>query len=215
MAEIRGHIAADTFASFYRERRESLALSDLDNPPVPPPRNKPLAPPSRGRFTVVDSPEGFSSIRHVDSGEVMHSVNRPDDEANQLYIEQSFLERRLVASPAAAEELVIWDVGLGAATNAMAVLRCFERALADSRRGEPGAGPHLRPLRLVSFECALDPLRLASGKAGYFPHVRHGAPKAILADGHWTHASGGMRWSLASSRAQYSIRKASDLGNAT
>jgi queuine tRNA-ribosyltransferase len=42
----------------------------------------------------------------------------------------------------------------------------------------------------------LDPLRLAAGRAGYFPHVRHGAPQAILAQGHWTHSSGRMRWEL-------------------
>ena len=85
---------------------------------------------------------------------------------------------------------MIWDVGLGAGSNAMAVLRCFERC--DAEKGERT----LRPLRLVSFECDLDPLRLAAGKAGYFPHVRHGAPQAILNQGHWTHRSGGMHWEL-------------------
>jgi queuine tRNA-ribosyltransferase len=120
----------------------------------------------------------------------MHSVNRPEDEANRLYIEQSFLAARLAASDASSDELVVWDVGLGAATNAMAVLRCFERCQAE-KGGEP-----LRVLRLVSFECDLDPLRLAAGKAGYFPHVRHGAPHAILSQGHWTHSSGRMRWEL-------------------
>jgi queuine tRNA-ribosyltransferase len=72
----------------------------------------------------------------------------------------------------------------------MAVLRCFERCLAEQGDGA------LRPLRLVSFECDLDPLRLAASKAGYFPHVRHAAPQAILANGHWVHSSGGMRWEL-------------------
>jgi len=84
-----------------------------------------------------------------------------------------------------------------AETNAMAVLRCYERTLESLVEGPAPAGPGaLRPLRLVSFECDLDPLRLAAGKASYFPHVRHGAPKAILADGQWTHVSGGMRWEL-------------------
>ena len=74
----------------------------------------------------------------------------------------------------------------------MAVLRCFERCHAEA---ENSARP-LRALRLVSFECDLDPLRLAAGKAGYFPHVRHGAPQAILSRGHWTHGSGQMHWQL-------------------
>lgn len=72
----------------------------------------------------------------------------------------------------------------------MAVLRCFENV-----RDTAGERP-LRPLRLVSFECDLDPLRLASRHAGYFPHARHAAPKAILAEGLWTDASGAMRWEL-------------------
>jgi queuine tRNA-ribosyltransferase len=92
--------------------------------------------------------------------------------------------------------LVIWDVGLGAATNAMAVLRCFEGLLEGAPPCAPGSPPNLRPLRLVSFECDLDPLHLAASKAGYFPHVRHAAPQAILNGGHWTHSSGGMRWEL-------------------
>jgi queuine tRNA-ribosyltransferase len=56
---------------------------------------------------------------------VMHSVNAPSVEANTLYVEQSCLESRLLDTSKGG--LVIWDVGLGAASNAMAALSCFER----------------------------------------------------------------------------------------
>jgi queuine tRNA-ribosyltransferase len=118
----------------------------------------------------------------------MHSVSAPADEANRLYITQSHLAARLLATP--PRELVIWDVGLGAASNAMAALACFEQTLAASASAAPA------PVRLVSFECDLDPLRLAAKHASHFPHLRHAAPGRLLADGRWSHASGLFNWEL-------------------
>jgi queuine tRNA-ribosyltransferase len=120
----------------------------------------------------------------------MHSVNRPSDEAHKLYVEQSHLASRLLKRDDADGELVIWDVGLGAASNAMAALHCFEKKHAESEEGA------LRPLRLLSFECDLDPLTLAAKHAGRFPHLRHGAPGQILAHGKWSHFSGLLQWEL-------------------
>jgi len=190
MAAMRAHILADTFVPFYERLRADLARTDEENPVASPRPARIFRYPRLGDYEIHPGPGGFNSVRQISSGEVMHSVNRPEDEADRLYVAQSGLAARLAAADAAGEELVVWDVGLGAASNAMAALRCFERCQADA-----GAGA-LRPLRLVSFECDLDPLRLAAGKAGYFPHVRHAAPQAILAQGHWTHRSGGMRWEL-------------------
>jgi queuine tRNA-ribosyltransferase len=189
MRAIRESILQDTFSPFYAKMRMELARTDEENPSVRPKPARVFRYPRLGDYEIHAGPGGFNSVRQISSGEVMHSVNRPDDEANRLYIGQSHLAARLAAG-GATDELVVWDVGLGAATNAMAVLRCYEQTLAES-----GAGA-LRPLRLVSFECDLDPLRLAAKRAGYFPHVRHAAPQSILSDGHWTHSSGGMRWEL-------------------
>ena len=119
----------------------------------------------------------------------MHSVNRPSDEANRLYIDQSGLAQRLLPRGGHSDELVIWDVGLGAASNAMAVVNCFENVFRDSDAA-------MRSLRMISFECDLDPLRLASKFASHFPHLRHGAPHAILEKGSWLHPSGLMSWEL-------------------
>ncbi len=190
MAAMREHIVQGTFTAFYERMRTELVRSDEENPEVPPAAAKAFRYPRRGDYEIVPGAGGYNSIRQISSGETMHSVNRPDDEAERLYVGQSRLAARLVAGGPEAPELVVWDVGLGAATNAMAVLRCFETALA-------AAGPGgLRPLRLVSFERDLDPLRLVVRRAGYFPHVRHGAPSALLAQGTWTHASGLCRWEL-------------------
>ena len=187
MRRMREHILQDTFTSFYERQRLELGRTDEVHPSVHPKPARPFHYPRLGDYQIHPSPSGFNSVRQISSGEVMHSVSRPEDEANRLYIAQSFLAARLTAP---GSELVVWDVGLGAASNAMAALQCFEQSLARSS----DAG--LRPLRLVSFECDLDPLRLAVSKAGYFPHVRHPAPHAILTQGHWTHPSGGMQWEL-------------------
>jgi queuine tRNA-ribosyltransferase len=112
------------------------------------------------------------------------------DEANKLYVEQSSLALLLIKRDVQQPELVIWDVGLGAASNAMAAVRCFERCYAETSNGP------LRPLRLVSFERDLDPLTLACQHPRCFPHLRHAAPRQILAKGWWQHASGLLRWEL-------------------
>ncbi len=184
MREMRASIVRGDFAAFYAARRPDLQRSDEDNPDRRPAPARIRRSPRRGDYEVHTSPEGFASIRQLSSGEIMHSVNRPEDEAERLYIRQSALATRLVDATSEAP-LVIWDVGLGAATNAMAALACHERA-----------GAHARPLRLISFEIDLDPLALAVRHASHFPHLRHAAPATLLATGRWTHPSGRLEWEL-------------------
>jgi len=194
MRDLRESILRDEFRAFYERKRLELARADDDNPCVAPAKAKVKPTPRRGDYEVVTGPSGFSSIRQISSGEVMHSVNRPDAEANALYITQSGLAERLLAVPPAGEsgpaELVLWDVGLGAASNAMAALACCEAALRH-----PDA-PAVRPVRLVSFECDLDPLHLATKKSSHFPHLQHAAPHELLRSGRWTHASNLLTWEL-------------------
>lgn len=251
MREIRGHILGGTFLEYYEKMRFELIRTDEDNPPVAPKKTRVKAQKTLGDYEIVTNPAGSSSIRQISSGEVMHSVSSPSEEAKKLYVDQSCLALRLLApaevklaaggsvnvsgntaviapsivnaseadstltapgadaaktdklTPASAgvntltehvapraAELVIWDVGLGAASNAMAAVECFERELAE--RG-PNA---LRPLRIVSFECDLHPLALATKDAGGFPHLRHAAPYQLLKTGRWSHASGLLEWEL-------------------
>ncbi len=190
MRDMRASILRDDFPAFYEKNRTELGRSDEENV-VHPVKKRGLARTKHlGDYDIVTSLEGYSSIRQISSGEVMHSVNRPSDEAQRLYVEQSGLAGRLLKRDGDGSELVIWDVGLGAASNAMAALQCFEQNLAAH-----GAAA-LRPLRLVSFEIDLDPLKLAAKFASHFPHLRHGAPHAILEHGKWTHASGLLEWEL-------------------
>jgi queuine tRNA-ribosyltransferase len=190
MQEMRERILCDDFLSYYEKRRIELVQADEDNPDRPPKTSKISRPVRLGDYEIHRSAQGFYSIRQMSSGEVMHSVTAPNDEANRLYIEQSCLAARLLKREAAADELVIWDVGLGAASNAMAAIHSFEKCYA-----EKGANA-LRPLRLVSFECDLDPLTLAAKDPGRFPHLRHGAPFQILENGKWGHASSLLQWEL-------------------
>ncbi|MEI6107230.1 MAG: tRNA guanosine(34) transglycosylase Tgt, partial [Opitutae bacterium] len=190
MRDMRAAILRDDFIAFYEKNRTELGRSDEENV-IHPVKKRGLARTKHlGDYDIVTSPAGYSSIRQISSGEVMHSVNRPSDEAQKLYVEQSGLAGRLLKRDGDEAEWVIWDVGIGAASNAMAALHCFEKALAEHG---PAA---LRPLRIVSFEIDLDPLRLAAKFASHFPHLRHGAPHAILEHGRWQHASGLMEWEL-------------------
>lgn len=186
MREIRASILSGSFLELYHAKRAFLQEEDLDNP-VPQVSRKPVGVPRRGDYEIHTAREGFASIKHVSSGEIMHSRTPPMEEARQLYIEQSRLDERL--DPTGNDtELVIWDVGLGAAANAMAAIRCYELRAA--------AGP-VRPMRIISFENDLDSLRLAFAHNDRFPYLRHGGPAGILKNGSWqSRHDPGLSWSL-------------------
>jgi queuine tRNA-ribosyltransferase len=135
-----------------------------------------------GDYEVHRAWEGFSSIRQISSGEIMHSRTDPMAEARHLYVEQARLAERLRES--SAEPLVLWDVGLGAAANAMVAIECYESAQAE------------RPLRIVSFENDLDPLRLAAAHLESFPYLRADLANAIIAEGEWGAADEKLTWKL-------------------
>ena len=104
----------------------------------------------------------------------MHSRTPPMDEARSRYIAQSRLASRLREDT--NEPLVIWDVGLGAAANAMAAVECYEALALEGR---------VRPMHIVSFENDLDSLRLALKNNDRFPYLRHAGPPAILKNATW------------------------------
>lgn len=143
-----------------------------------------------GAYEIHIAREGFASIRHKPSGEIMHSRTPPMEEARKLYLEQSRLALKLCAEDFQTEiplaPLVLWDVGLGAAANAISAIRCYEQI-----EGSP------RDLHVVSFENNLDSLRLALRNHHLFPELRHGGPQAILEHGFWQSKSHpGLRWTL-------------------
>jgi queuine tRNA-ribosyltransferase len=165
MRRIREQLEAGTFAAFYAAEREQLVQGDQDNPTDPPPRRGGKRS-TRGAFAIRTSPQGFASVEHVASGEVMHSVNAPDVEAHAIYVAQSRLLSRALTGE---RPLVVWDVGLGAGHNAMALVRALD--------GTPAHAP----IELVSFERDLDAFTLALANGKLFPHLRHPAPHTLAA----------------------------------
>jgi queuine tRNA-ribosyltransferase len=105
---------------------------------------------------VVRLRGGALAIRSCEASEVMHPGVGPLVEARELYVRQSRLAERLRQGTG---PLVLFDVGLGAGSNALA-----------ARAQSEAAPPEARPLELVSFERDLEPLALA---------LTHGADFAI------------------------------------
>jgi queuine tRNA-ribosyltransferase len=191
MREIRQSIFEDRFLALYKEKRAFLHESDADNPINKQKSRKKLAF-HLGNYEVHRAPQGFASIRQISSGEIMHSRTPPMQEAHRLYIEQSEIVARLQLSSdenaETAVPLVIWDVGLGAAANAMAAILCYE--------AQAAAGP-VRPMHVISFENDLDPLRLAFLHNREFTYLRHSGVGGILEKGRWQSARHpGLRWTL-------------------
>ena len=108
---------------------------------------------------VVITSSGAPAMRDCASGEVMHPGTGPGVEPTALYVVPSRLEARLRNEPGLrtlgteAAPLVLLDVGLGAASNAIAAWWESERL------GSLGAAA--RRLEIVSFENELAPLELA------------------------------------------------------
>ena len=110
--------------------------------------------PSHSHYQLVQLANGAYSIHSLAHRETFHPVIGPVAEAEALYVRQLRLPERLRAHTG---EFVIWDVGLGAAANALTVLR--------ATREIPGS------IRLVSFDHTLEPLDFAlhhADKLTYF-----------------------------------------------
>ncbi|HYH95852.1 MnmC family methyltransferase [Hyalangium sp.] len=139
--------------------------------------------PRDGDFELVTLRNGARAVRHLGHGEVMHPSIGPWQEALRLYVEQPRLAERL-RQP--GPPLVILDVGLGAATNAVAALT-RARELGAERR---------RPLEVVSLEVDLAPLRLALADPIGFPFLQpfREAAEVLMRDGSWEEE--GIRWQL-------------------
>jgi tRNA U34 5-methylaminomethyl-2-thiouridine-forming methyltransferase MnmC len=139
--------------------------------------------PRDGDFELTTLRNGTRAVRHVGHGEVMHPSVGPWQEAQTLYVAQSRLAEKLQTGGPAVH---LWDVGLGAGTNAVAALTCA-RELGGRQR---------RQLKVVSFEIDLAPLRLALADAEGFPFLQPFAEagEALLASRRWS--EGLLEWEL-------------------
>ncbi|MEW6158892.1 MAG: MnmC family methyltransferase [Verrucomicrobiota bacterium] len=113
-----------------------------------------MASQSQEQYRLVRLANGAYSVHSLAHAETFHPVIGPVQEGEILYVRQLHLPDRLRGT---AGEFVVWDVGLGAAANALTVLRAMR----------PVAGR----VRLISFDHTTAPLEFArthSLELGYF-----------------------------------------------
>jgi queuine tRNA-ribosyltransferase len=162
-------------------RRRAPDAAPSSPPPAP---SSASSPPSPGRYEIVLTSLGVPAVRDTVIGEVMHPVIGPSVESERLYVAQSRLGERLAAP---GPRLVLFDIGLGAGSNALAALAAAEAA--------PAGG---RALEIVSFEADLRALALATsdggaGQLGLAPAAREAA-RDLLA--HGRHETARVLWRL-------------------
>jgi tRNA U34 5-methylaminomethyl-2-thiouridine-forming methyltransferase MnmC len=137
-------------------------------------------------YHLVRLANGAFSVRSLVHHETFHPVIGPVAEAETLYAAQLRLSERASSGHG---EFVIWDVGLGAAANALAALRAM--------RSIP------RPLRLISFDHTLAPLQFAlqhQEKLAYFQEYQTAAHELL--------AHQRSRWDNGAALAQWELRLA-------
>ena len=105
-------------------------------------------------YELVRLDNGSFSLRSRAYGEIMHPAIGPAVEADALYVKQLDLIVRFANHKG---PFVVWDVGLGAAANAIAVLNAIAQM---SGR-----------LILVSFDSTVEPLRFALDHTERLPYL--------------------------------------------
>lgn len=131
-------------------------------------------------FEIVTVRSGVRTLRSRACGETFHPVIGPLGEARELHLrQQRLLERASLTSGT----FVVWDVGLGAAANAIAVLELFREFRGTAR------------IELHSFDQTLEPLRFALDHAEELAYLAPYARnlRALPAN---TESVGAVRWQL-------------------
>ncbi|MCX6857272.1 MAG: tRNA guanosine(34) transglycosylase Tgt [Verrucomicrobia bacterium] len=189
MREIRQSILEDRFLSLYQEKRQILQVDDVDHPitgtrPIPNSRT-----PTQvvGDYEVI-LPEGeAATMRNQVTGKAV-----PTSVTGLRWLEELQLTRKLLIpagdGPEAPCPLIVWDLGLGAAAAALALILAYEKIAEE--------GP-VRPMQIVSFCTDVSSLRLALSHKKRFPYLRHGAADTLLHRGVWeSRFRQGLSWTL-------------------
>ena len=103
-------------------------------------------------FELVPLAGGVNSLRSRANGQTFHPVVGPQREAESVHVAGTRLVER--ANAWTGGEFVVWDVGLGAAANALAAAAALRAGYA----GGPG-------VRMLSFDQTLGALEFAIGEA--------------------------------------------------
>ena len=118
----------------------------------------------------------------------MHNPVGPWAEANLLYIDASKLTKHLDSED--ERPLVLFDVGLGAAANALAALTAFEQIASKKDR--------CRPLTIISFENDLSLLEFVVDQEQKIPYITGhvNVLTQLLREHNWISSDGLIRWKL-------------------
>jgi queuine tRNA-ribosyltransferase len=191
MAKARLAIEEGRYPQFAKETLEKIDRHEHGGGERPGFKRSPI---KAGTHEVVQTRSGAPSIRDRALGEIMHPVIGARAEAALLYAGQAGLRERLLAE--VSDPLVIYDVGLGAGSNAVAALEAALQLSAEGARKADGGPP--RQLRVLSFERELGALTLAlapeHAEAFGFTGVLLEAGRALLSGGHFDSPS--IRWEL-------------------
>lgn len=98
---------------------------------------------SSEKFEIVSLRKGGYSLRSVAHGETFHPGIGPMEEARILHVDQ----QKIVSRAREKEKFIIWDVGLGAAANAIAAIEALL--------------PEKSCVEIHSFDRTIDPLNFA------------------------------------------------------
>lgn len=134
----------------------------------------------------------------------MHSVIGPETEASLLYVEPSHFEKRLARS-SGETPLVLWDVGLGIGANSVLAI--------EKVRELRKQNTHPRPIRIVSFENALDGLRVAMKSIEKFPWLTRNKTEvqSILDHRSWRDSESEIEWCICEGDFSQSLDRLSSL----
>lgn len=142
-------------------------------------------------FDVVTTTQGALSIRNKRVGEIMHNPLGPWREIQDLYIIPSQLKKRLGLSIKSSDQnLVLYDVGLGAGSNAMGAILTAFKAMKEK-------GPKIG-LNILSFEQDLALAQFALEQQENFPEFSWAwdAFQDLLDHGFWKHPEYPITWAL-------------------
>ena len=150
-------------------------------------------------YRLVQLRNGAHAVYAAAYDEKMHPGLGPAAEAEAVFIRQLKIRERMAAS---RSEFVVWDVGLGAAANALTLLRLT--------RDLPC------PVRLVSFDDTAGPAEFAlqhPGELGYFAGYEAQAAK-LLTEGSVRFADGAheVNWSFEKADFPTWLTRPSELG---
>jgi tRNA U34 5-methylaminomethyl-2-thiouridine-forming methyltransferase MnmC len=138
---------------------------------------------SAAGYRIVKLANGAHSVHSLAHHETFHPVVGPVAEAEALYVRQLGLAERAKAHRG---EFVLWDVGLGAAANALTALR--------ATRDIPCA------IHLLSFDHTLEPLAFALGHVDALGYLRgyEGHLERLLRERHCAFRDGAqsVKWDM-------------------